>query len=78
MVVGRRNRHAALTQTKRDLKKVNYQIIHGKAICKHGITEIAKGGLTGDLQHLLKPPVARTNMQQLVGLWPKTIKLNLS
>ena len=43
------------------------------------MAEIAKmGTYGGDLQRPLEPPAARASVLVLVGLWPKTIKLNPS
>ena len=67
-------------ETKRDLKgkRLGHRMMHGKAIWNPGIAEIAKGELTGDLKHPLKPPASRANALTYVGLWPMAIKLNPS
>ena len=68
--------------------------MHGKAIWKPRITEIAKasrdfalqggwgggggGGGAGPYSAPLEPTTARTNVLMLVGLWSMNMKLNTS
>ena len=66
-------------------KKLCDRMMHGKAIWKPGITEIAKaskgfapGAYKEDLQCPLQPKAARANVLTHVGLWSMAIKLNPS
>ena len=52
-------------------------MMHGKAIWKPGITEIAKPHKE-DLKCPLEPKAARANVLTHIGLWPTNIKLNPS